>query len=225
MNLSADFADSDKDVQVGDWALAVGSPLGLKMTVTQGIISAKGRLLHLLDLVELIQTDAAINPGNSGGPLTNALGEVIGVNSSIFSNSGGSVGLGFAIPINRVTRVVDDLLSHGSIRSPWIGITLRSRQSTNPRDVLTQGAIIATVAPGSPAAAAGLQAGDVILREGGRTIHNPFDWQAALLDLRVGSPAQLHMSENTDEAELARLLPLLRQAAVDIAFTPEGAVA
>src|SRR4029079_4906705 len=86
---------------------------------------------------------------------------------------------------NRVTRVVDDLLSHGSIRSPWIGITLRSRQSTNPRDVLTQGAIIATVAPGSPAAAAGLQPGDVILREGGRTIHNPFDWQGGGPRLRA----------------------------------------
>jgi len=151
---------------------------------------------------DMIQTDAAINPGNSGGPLVNADGEVVGVNSSIFSPSGGSVGLGFAIPINRVARVVDDLLSHGSIRSPWIGITLRSRQSTNPRDILTQGAIIATVAPGSPAAAAGLQPGDVILREGGRTIRNPFDWQAALLDLRVGSPAQLHMKRGTREFDV-----------------------
>jgi len=197
---------------IGEWAIAIGNPFGFYLgnsepSVSVGVISATQRNLIApnegqASYFDMIQTDAAINPGNSGGPLVNADGEVVGVNSSIFSPSGGSVGLGFAIPINRVTRVVDDLLSHGSIRSPWIGITLRSRQSTNPRDVLTQGAIIATVAPGSPAAAAGLQPGDVILREGGRTIHNPFDWQAALLDLRVGSPAQLHMKRGTREFDV-----------------------
>src|SRR5216110_1043512 len=106
----------------------------------------------------------AINPGNSGGPLVNVDGEVIGINSSIYSNSGGSVGIGFAIPINRVARVVDDLLSHGSIRRPWIGVRLRTVNSSNPRDALAAGAVVASVDPGSPAAAAGLQTGDVIVR-------------------------------------------------------------
>ena len=102
----------------------------------------------------MIQTDAAINPGNSGGPLVNADGEVIGVNSNIYSTSGGSIGIGFAIPINRAARVVDDLVSHGSIRRPWIGVVLRAVNSTNPRDALTAGAVISSVTPGSPAASA-----------------------------------------------------------------------
>src|SRR4029078_7720965 len=114
---------------------------------------------------DMIQTDAAINPGNSGGPLVNGDGEVVGVNSSIFSPSGGSVGLGFAIPINRVARVVDDLITHAAIRSPWIGALLRNTRSTNTRDVIAQGAVIGTVTPGSPAADAGLQVGDIIVAE------------------------------------------------------------
>jgi serine protease Do len=197
---------------IGEWAIAIGNPFGFYLgnsepSVSVGVVSATQRNLIApnegqASYFDMIQTDAAINPGNSGGPLVNADGEVIGVNSSIFSPSGGSVGLGFAIPINRVARVVDDLLSHGSIRSPWIGISLRSRQSSNPRDILTQGAVIASVAPGSPAAAAGLQAGDAILREGGRDIRNPFDWQAALLDLRVGSPASLHIKRGSREFDV-----------------------
>jgi serine protease Do len=127
---------------------------------------------------------------------------VVGVNCSIFTPSGGSVGLGFAIPINRVARVVDDLLTHGSIRSPWIGAWLRQSRSSNPRDVLTQGAVIARVDASSPAARAGLQPGDVILREGSRAIRNQFDWQAALLDLRVGSPAHLHVKRGTREFDV-----------------------
>jgi serine protease Do len=161
----------------------------------------------------MIQTDAAINPGNSGGPLVDADGDVIGVNSSIFTPSGGSVGLGFAIPINRVARVVDDLLTHGSIRSPWIGVRLRQVQSTNPRDVLTQGAVIATVAPGSPAAKAGLRPGDQLVGEGTRRIRNQFDWQAALLDLRVGSPAHLHVRRGGRDLDVT----------VDVADLPEVA--
>jgi serine protease Do len=112
------------------------------------------------------------------------------------------VGLGFAIPINRVARVVDDLLTHGSIRSPWIGVRLRQSESTNPRDLLTQGAIIGSVTPGSPAAKAGLQPGDVILREGSRVVHNQFDWNAALLDLRVGAPAHLHVRRGSREFDV-----------------------
>jgi serine protease Do len=150
----------------------------------------------------MIQTDAAINPGNSGGPLVNADGNVIGVNSSIFSPSGGSVGLGFAIPINRAVRVVDDLLTHGALRSPWIGVILEQRRSTNPRDVIAQGAVISSVTPDSPAEKAGLKPGDVILREGPRVVRNPFDWNAALLDLHVGSAATLHIKRGSRELDV-----------------------
>ena len=197
---------------IGEWAIAIGNPFGFYLgnaepSVSVGVISATQRNLvgqgeGQASYFDMIQTDAAINPGNSGGPLVNADGDVIGVNSSIFSPSGGSVGLGFAIPINRVARVVDDLLTHGSIRSPWIGVNLKQTTSTNPRDIIAEGAVIGSVAPASPAATAGLQAGDVIMREGTRVVRNPFDWNAALLDLRVGSPAHLHIKRGSRELDV-----------------------
>ena len=197
---------------IGEWAIAIGNPFGFYLgnsepSVSVGVISATQRNLVApgegqASYFDMIQTDAAINPGNSGGPLVNADGNVIGVNSSIFSPSGGSIGLGFAIPINRAARVVDDLLSHGTIRSPWIGVRLLQRPSNNPRDILSQGAVVATVSPGSPAATAGLQPGDVILREGDRLVRNPFDWNAALLDLRVGSPAHLLIKRGAREFDV-----------------------
>jgi len=135
---------------------------------------------------DMIQTDASINPGNSGGPLVNADGQVVGVNSSIYSTSGGSIGLGFAIPIDRARRVAEDLLSHGRVRRPWIGIQLEQLQTDNPRELIVRGAEVGSVAPSSPAQQAGLRVGDLIVRLGDRTVRNRFDWEAALLDLRVG---------------------------------------
>jgi len=197
---------------IGEWAIAIGNPYGFYLgnpepSVSVGVVSATQRNLIApadggASYFDMIQTDAAINPGNSGGPLVDADGDVIGVNSSIFSPSGGSVGLGFAIPINRAVRVVDDLLTHGALRTPWIGVFLQQRQSNNPRDILTQGAVIATVTPGSPADKAGLKPGDVILREGSRVVHNPFDWSAALLDLRVGSTARLRVRRGNREFDV-----------------------
>lgn len=203
---------NSSNLVIGEWAIAIGNPFGFYLgnsepAVSVGVVSATQRNLVApgegqASYFDMIQTDAAINPGNSGGPLVNAEGAVIGVNSSIFSPSGGSVGLGFAIPINRAVRVVDDLLTHGSLRTPWIGVFLRQSQSTNPRDVLTQGAVIDRVTPDSPADRAGLQRGDIILREGTRTVRNPFDWNAALLDLRVGSAAKLHVKRGSREFDV-----------------------
>ncbi len=203
---------NSNNLVIGEWAIAIGNPFGFyfgnsEPSVTVGVVSATQRNLVApndgqASYFDMIQTDAAINPGNSGGPLVNADGDVVGVNSSIFSPSGGAVGLGVAIPIHRVARVVDDLLRHGSIRSPWIGVQLQQTRSTNTRDVIAQGAVIGAVTPGSPAATAGLQRGDVILREGNRAIRNPFDWQAALLDLRVGSPAKLHIKRGVRELDV-----------------------
>src|SRR4029077_625048 len=181
---------NSNDLVIGEWAIAIGNPFGFYVgnsepSVSVGVVSATQRNLvapgeSQASYFDMIQTAAAINPGNSGGPLVNADGEVIGVNSSLFSPNGGSVGLGFAIPINRVARVVDDLLTHGSLRRAWIGVFLRQGQSTNTRDLIAQGAVVSSVTPGSPAAAAGLQPGDIILREGARTVRNAFDWSAAL---------------------------------------------
>ncbi len=188
---------SSDNLLVGEWAIAIGNPFGFVIgnsepTVTAGVISATGRnLVGAAEgggvYVDMIQTDAAINPGNSGGPLVNADGDVIGVNSSIYSPSGGSVGLGFAIPINRARRVAEDLLAHGTVRRPWVGVSLRPPQAAQSSlDIVATQAVVRAVTPGSPAARAGVATGDVLLRAGARPVRNPFDWEAALLDLRVG---------------------------------------
>jgi serine protease Do len=150
----------------------------------------------------MIQTDASLNPGNSGGPLVNAAGEVIGVNSSIFSPSGGSVGIGFAIPINRARRVTDDLLAHGVVRHPWIG--LQPQLSRVPATGgSSSGVVVSTVVPGSPADRAGIRPGDVILRSQNRTLHNPYDWYAELLELRVGESDSIVVKRGAREIPIS----------------------
>jgi serine protease Do len=208
-NLPVAVLGNSSSSVIGEWAIAIGNPYGFVMgnsepTVTAGVISGVGRNLLAQGegpsaYFDMIQTDASINPGNSGGPLVNADGEVIGVNSSIYSPSGGSVGIGFAIPINRVRRIVEDLVAHKTIRRPWIGVRLQYPRTANVREAIAAGAVIATVTPGSPAAAAGLQAGDVILRSGERVVRNAFDWEATLLDLRVGDNVPLRVRRGTRE--------------------------
>ena len=192
-NLPVVKLGNSSDLVVGEWAIAIGNPFGFVLgnsepSVTAGVISATGRNLAVRAegpgiYVDMIQTDASINPGNSGGPLVNAVGEVIGVNSSIYSPSGGSVGLGFAIPINRVKRVTEDLLAHGTIRRPWVGIKVEEPPAGRTRTI---GAGVSSVVPGSPAAQAGIRAGDILLRSRERQIENAYDWDAELLELRVG---------------------------------------
>ncbi|MEP6730539.1 MAG: trypsin-like peptidase domain-containing protein, partial [bacterium] len=204
----APLGDSD-NLLVGEWAIAIGNPYGFMLgnsepSVTAGVISGVGRNLVARGegtsaYFDMIQTDASINPGNSGGPLVSADGEVIGVNSSIYSTSGGSIGLGFAIPINRARRVADDLVEHGRVRRPWIGVRLEQPKSDNPRDYIARGARIASVTPGSPAERAGIRVGDVLVREKARPIRNRFDWDAALLDLRVGEQVPLIVRRGTGE--------------------------
>jgi serine protease Do len=191
---------SSSNLLIGEWAIAIGSPFGFLLantepSVTAGVVSGTGRNLAAESdgagiYVDMIQTDASINPGNSGGPLVNALGEVIGVNSSIYTPSGGSVGLGFAIPINRVKRVTEDLLAHGVIRRPWVGIKLQMPAPNAPR-VQARGVVVNAVVPGSPAARAGIQQGDVLVQSRDRQIHSPYDWEAERLELRVGDDVPL----------------------------------
>jgi len=195
-NLPVAPLGSSTNLLIGEWAIAIGNPYGFILansepSVTVGVVSGTGRNLAAQSdgagvYVDMIQTDASINPGNSGGPLVNAAGEVIGVNSSIFSPSGGSVGIGFAIPINRARRVTEDLLAHGVVRRPWIGIQPQLSRAPGITGSGGGGVIVQSVVPGSPAERAGIRPGDVILRSQNRSLHNPYDWYAELLELRVG---------------------------------------
>ena len=167
LNLSTEFADSDRDVHRGDLVLALGSPLGLKQTVTHGIISAKGRLLDKLTLVELLQTDAAINPGNSGGPLFDQYGRVAGINVAIASDNGGNQGIGFAIPSNTARKVFEQLADKGEVVRGYLGVALGELPRAQAEALgLTRkgGVLIAQVVPDQAAGKAGLRSGDVIVR-------------------------------------------------------------
>ncbi len=156
------------DLRIGEWVIALGNPFGNMLsnpepTVTVGVVSAVGR--HIVPAGDeagfylgMIQTDAAINPGNSGGPLVNALGEVIGMNASIFSRGGGSEGMGFAIPIERVLRIADDLIRYGEVRRAWLGLEVEPEQADSFGR--TRGVLVSTTSGGSPAALAGIRAGD-----------------------------------------------------------------
>ncbi len=180
--LTAALGDSDK-VRVGDWAIAVGNPFGLRQTMTVGIISAIGRNPREVSEVnvpvsytEFIQTDAAINMGNSGGPLCNIKGEVIGINTAILSPTGGSIGIGFAIPINTAKFVMEQLIKRGKVVRGWLGVELREVEEISDPSALglkeLQGAVIDRVLPDSPAEKAGLKSQDVIVQFNGVPIRN-----------------------------------------------------
>lgn len=159
---AAELGDSDK-VGVGEWVLAMGSPFGLEQTVTAGIISAKGRSnLGIAGYEDFLQTDAAINPGNSGGPLVNLNGEVIGINTAIASRSGGSVGIGFAVPINMARTVMDKILKEGRVQRGWLGIAIQEMDGDLAQSFGFEdggGLLVSDVSPDGPAGLAGLQIG------------------------------------------------------------------
>ncbi len=160
-------------LRVGEWVVAIGSPFGLENTVTAGIVSAKGRALPQENYVPFIQTDVAINPGNSGGPLFNLKGEVVGINSQIYSRSGGYMGLSFAIPIDVAMEVQNQLKAGGKVTRGWLGIQIQEitkelAESFGMRS--TNGALVASVEKGAPAEKSGLEAGDVILKFDGKPI-------------------------------------------------------
>jgi serine protease Do len=183
------------DLAIGEWVVAVGNPYGYLLgntepSVTAGVVSALGRnLLTSGDegtvYVRMIQTDAAINPGNSGGPLANALGEVVGVNSSIFSSSGGSVGIGFAIPVERALHVTDELRLHGEVRRAWVGLDVAGADRLREWKRIG-GLEVTSVAEGSPAARAGLAAGDILLSAGALPLRTYLDWEAVKLEVAPG---------------------------------------
>lgn len=166
------FGDSDK-LEVGEPIMAIGNPFGLEGTVTTGIVSAKGRVIGEGPYDDFIQTDASINPGNSGGPLVNAAGQVVGINTAIASQSGGSVGIGFAIPINEAKAILPQLEAKGHVTRGWLGVTTQAVTDALAKALQlreAKGALVAQVMEGSPAAQAGLQVGDVIVEFDGQAI-------------------------------------------------------
>ena len=188
------LGDSDA-LQVGDWAIAVGSPFGLSKSVTAGIISATGRSnVGIVDYENFIQTDAAINPGNSGGALLDIDGQLIGINTAIFTKSGGYNGIGFAIPINSVQKVMADLIEHGQVIRGWIGVIIQAitpelRQQLGLSS--NQGALISDVVPDGPAEQAGLKRGDVVIAVNGKSVGTYNDLRNSISETAVDETVTL----------------------------------
>jgi len=185
------WADSDK-LEVGEFVLAVGNPFGLTHTVTLGIVSALGRAAGIAEYEDFIQTDAAINPGNSGGALVNARGELAGINTAIFSQSGGNMGIGFAVPSNLAHAIMEQLVKHGKVVRGWLGVSI---QDLSP-ELASQfglaepkGVLINEVLADSPAKKAGLERGDVIVEYDGKPVENATQLRNAVAQTLVGKKA------------------------------------
>ena len=178
---------SSSQLEVGDWVMAIGNPFGLEHTVTAGIVSAKGRVIGAGPYDNFIQTDASINPGNSGGPWINAVGEVVGVNSAIFSQGGGNIGIGFAIPIDLGKKVADQLRKNGRVIRGWLGIRA---QDLTPQTATSMGitrpaaemAVVTEVAENSPAAEAGIKTGDLIVELNGKPVPKSHELPSLIAD-------------------------------------------
>jgi serine protease Do len=194
-----------KQTKVGEWVAAIGSPFGMDHTVTAGIVSAKSRSLPSETLVPFIQTDVAVNPGNSGGPLFNMQGEVIGVNSQIYSTTGGYMGMSFAIPIDVAMKVKDQLVAHGKVTRGRMGVTVQELTPTLARSFgleKARGALVSNVDQDGPAAKAGLQAGDVIVGFGGKAIEESGELPAIVADTRPGETVSVKIVRGGGERDL-----------------------
>ncbi len=189
----ANFGKIDK-VRVGEIVIAVGSPFGIEQTVTMGVVSAKGREVTIfsdtLPMVDLIQTDVAINPGNSGGPLINVSAEVIGINTLIFSPSGASAGIGFAIPSDTAVNIANQIIQYGRARIPFMGIEM----GENPTDIL--GVYITGIREGYPADSAGILSGDIMVEFNGFKVNTPYELFAQILRSNVGDTVEVRIFRN-----------------------------
>lgn len=198
------IGDSD-DVQVGEWVLAIGEPFGLDHTATHGIVSAIGRDLPDENYVPFIQTDAPVNPGNSGGPLINANGKVIGINSQIYTNSGGYMGISFAIPINVAMNVVHQLQKTGKVTRGYLGVMIQPVTEDLAQSFgldSTRGALIAQVEPDTPAAKAGLKSGDIILKFNGKVVKRSGQLPILVGNATIGQPATLTVLRDGKQHEI-----------------------
>ena len=205
-------SDSDR-IEVGDRVLAIGNPFGVGQTVTSGIVSALGRdQLGINTFENFIQTDAAINPGNSGGALTDEQGRLLGINTAIYSRSGGSLGIGFAIPVNVARQALQDIVQNGRVVRGWIGVestALTPELAENLGAASAQGAIITGVLNGGPAARAGMRPGDVVTRINGRPIRTVAELRSGITALRPGTAATFTALRQGQNVEM-QLVPGLR---------------
>ncbi|MEI2783166.1 MAG: DegQ family serine endoprotease [Candidatus Competibacter sp.] len=208
------IGDSDA-LEVGEWVLAIGSPFGLERTATQGIVSALGRNLPSGTYVPFIQSDVAVNPGSSGGPLFNLRGEVVGINSQIYSSTGGYMGLSFAIPIKLAMQVVEQLKATGEVTRGWLGILLQGVNNDlaeafkldRPR-----GALVAQILPDSPAASAGFKPGDIILRYGGEPVEDSSQLPRMIGVTPVGKTVAMSVLRNGEPLEIKATIARLETA-------------
>lgn len=227
------FGDSDK-IRVGDWVLAIGNPFGLGSSVTAGIVSAKSRDIESGPYDSFIQTDASINQGNSGGPMFNLQGEVIGISSAIFSTTGTSQGVGFAIPANLAGWVISQLKEHGEVKRGWIGIKI---QPNTPEiaDSLgisaNQGVVVSGVTEQGPAQKAGLQAGDIVLSFNRQPIDNTKNLSRLIAETKIGTPAPIEIWRSGQKQTLTVPIELMpeetplsaaKETASDAAETPDN---
>ena len=197
----APLGDSDR-LEVGEWVMAIGNPFGLDYTVTSGIVSAKDRQIGAGPYDHFIQTDASINPGNSGGPLINLQGQVVGIDSAIFSESGGNIGIGFAIPINLVKQLLPQLKSTGKVTRGWLGVSIQAMTPDIAASLgldKAKGALVSSVVPDSPADHAGIKAGDVIVGYEGREINNANDLPFLVASTPVGKTVSLQVLRDQKE--------------------------
>lgn len=189
-----ELGNSDK-VEVGEWVMAIGNPFGLNHTVTVGVVSAKGRMIGSGPYDHYIQTDASINPGNSGGPLINNRGEVIGINTAIMSgNTGGNIGIGFAIPINMAKQILEELKTKGSVTRGWLGVMIQKISPEMTKSLKlknTDGALVGDVVPESPADKAGIERGDVILEFDGKKVKTMEDLPRLVAAIKPGKEVDL----------------------------------
>ncbi len=196
------FGDSDK-ARVGDWVVAIGNPFGLGGTVTSGIVSARNRDIGMTRYDDFIQTDASINQGNSGGPLFNLKGEVVGINTAIIApGRSGSIGIGFAIPANAASKVIDQLINYGETRRGWLGVRIQEVTKEIAEAVglkNTEGALVASVGEKSPADKAGILAGDIILKFDGKKIDTMRTLPKVVANTKVGKKVQVTIWRNKKE--------------------------
>lgn len=216
------------DLKVGDWVLAIGSPFGFDYSATAGIVSAKSRALPSEAYVPFIQTDVAINPGNSGGPLFNAAGEVVGINSQIYSRSGGFMGLSFAIPVDVAMEVVAQLRDKGKVNRGFLGVAIQevTKELADAYGLeRPAGALIASVEPDSPAARAGLRQGDVVTRFDGKPLNLAAELPQAIGRAKVGNTYTLSVFRDRKPLQLQVKVDPLPEEAAPVAATDKAGAA